>query len=188
MYGMRIKDTLGNSSMITANMTTILSCGNLTMSNTLEGDNTYGEDVALGATYPITSIGVLAYPVKFTFKAKVARWKWTNLDYTHSYPYTWYAEPSTTYYTKALDTKVMSIWTPGSMLMDSNNNWDGMRGAMPLAYWDVPDGTTTISSVRIWAATEYAVYDYSVSTFLEVFTIGNIGVSEVNYSIYLKKV
>lgn len=185
IYGMRVKDALGNSTMITTNSNIFVSCGNLTMSDSLEGDDTYGEDVALGATYPVTSVGVMVYPVKFTFKAKPARWPWNTYE---SSPYTWYADPDATYYTKNAATGVMTVWTPGSMVMESNNNWDAMRGVIPLASWDYADGVTTISSVRIWAAVGYSVYDYSTSTFQEVYTIGSSGVSEVNYSIYLRGV
>jgi hypothetical protein len=190
MHGIRIKDSLGNSSMITTKMIFLLSSGNITMPNSLNAAsegwlaNTYGTDIALGAAYPVTDISVLVYPVKFTFQAMTAPFphypppKW--------YVYSWYAQPGATYYTKNASTGVMTPWTPGTMVNADQNSWDGMRGIIPLASWDYADGVTTISSVRIWAATAYTVYDFSASAPIEVYSVGNVGVSEVNYSIFLK--
>jgi hypothetical protein len=185
VYGLRVSDVLGNSTTLTANNAILLSCGNLTMPTTGTSGQVYGTDIALGATYPVESIGVMVYPTKFTFQAKAVRWPW---NVTTSCPFTWYALPTGTYYTKALDTGIMTTWTPGTMAMSvtNANNWDGVRGIMPLASWDVADGITSISNAHIWAATAYTVYDYSAATFLEVYSVGTLGVSEVNYSIYLR--
>ncbi len=181
-YGLKVYDTGGNYSNITVKIGKILDSGSLTMSNTLEGDNTYGEDVALGATYDRDEIGVIAYPTKSAFKATIVTLGWS----TGAYPFNWYADSSATYYTKNPSTGVMSVWSAGALTPGTENTWDGMGSAFPLASWDYPDATTTFSSVRIWAAMAHIVYDSSASDFKAVYTIGNQGVEEVQYIVFLR--
>jgi len=181
-YGLKVQDAAGNFAHLTAKIGQILASGSLTMSNTLEGDNTYGEDVALGATYDRDEIGVIAYPTKFTFKATIATLGWS----TGAYPFCWYADNGATYYTKNAATGVMTAWNAGAMTPGTANTWDGLGSAFPLASWDYPDSVTTFSSVRIWAAMGHIVNDVSASDFKAVYTIGAAGVEEVEYMVFLK--
>lgn len=181
-YGLKALATDGKYSNITVKIGEILDSGSKTMSNTLEGDNTYGEDIALGATYDRDEIGVIVYPTKFSFKASIATLGWS----TGAYPFCWYADSTATYYTKNATTGVMTSWSAGAMTPGTANTWDGMGSAFPLASWDYPDSQTTFSNVRIWAAMAHIVYDASAADFKAVYTIGNVGVEEVQYMVFLR--
>ncbi len=181
-YGLKVYDTSGNFSVITVKIGKILDSGSLTMSNSLEGDNTYGEDIALGDTYKREEIGAIVYPTKFTFKASIVTLGWSG----GSYPFNWYADDSATYYTKNAADGVMTVWSAGDLTVASANDWDGMASSFPLGSWDYPDSETTFSNVRIWAAMSHIVYDASASNFKAVYTIGDQGVEEVQYIVFLK--
>ncbi len=182
-YGIKVQDAAGNFAHLTSKIGKILASGSLTMSNSLEGDNTYGEDIVLGATYNRDEIGVIAYPTKFDFKAQIVSLNWDDND---TYPFNWYADDNATYYTKSPTTGVMSVWSAGAMTVGTENTWDGLGSAFPLASWDYPDAVTTFSSVRIWAAMAHIVYDISATDFKAVYTIGVAGVEEVEYMVFLK--
>ena len=186
-YGLKIHDTSGNSSLLTPNIHKIVSAGELTMSNSLNGDNTYGTDIDLpGATgIPVGNLGVLVYPVIFHFYAKV--W-WWRIWMPASLPWLpgFYADDSETHYTKNSSTGVMTSWTPGNMTNGQINTWDPIVSIFPLTGWDTPGNPSTVTVVRIWAAMAYIVYDTSASTGRAVYTIGNKGVEKVNYMIFLK--
>lgn len=182
-YGIKVKDVSGNSSVLTPKIANIVAYGNITMSNSLNGDNTYGTDIDLPySDVPVSDIGVIAYPVKVHFQATVIPWYWSD----GSYPFSWYASDAITYYTKADATGIMTAFIAGSLVMDDSTSYDGMCSAFPLAGWDYVDGTTIVDAVRIWAATAHIIYDASASTFKAVFTIGNKGVETVDYMIFLK--
>lgn len=189
MYGLRVSDKNGNSSMITENNAILVSCGNLVMPAALNADGTYGVDISLPAgrngsyIYPVSSIGVLAFPTKINYHTISGSWYWAGLKY----PFSFYANPSKTYYTKSSTTGVMSAWVPGNMTYGTSSTWDGMKGAFPLASWDYLPGVTEVSKIRLWAAMCYIVYDASAAEFKSVYTIGSNGVSEINYAIYIKK-
>ena len=183
-YGIKVKDISGNSSVLTPKISSIVAYGNLTMSNSLNGDGTYGTDINLPVNnVSVNDVGVIAYPVKVYFHATVIHWYWSS---DGSYPFSWYAEPSETYYTKADATGIMTAFTPGTLIMDDATTYDGMCSAFPLAGWDYLDATTTVSAVRIWAAMAHIIYDASASSFKAVYTIGNKGVETVDYMIFLK--
>ena len=181
-YGIRVYDASGNSSNLTVKIGKILDSDSLTMSNSLNGDNTYGEDIALGATYARNEIGVIVYPTKFAFKASIVAAGWSD----GSYPFCWYADDDATYYTKNSTTGVMTSWSAGSLTNGSSGTWDGMGSAFPLASWDYLDSETTFTNVRIWAAMAHIVYDASAGNFKTVYTIGSNGVETVQYIIFLR--
>lgn len=189
IYGIRIWDTLGNSGMLSDNIATLVAAGSLTMPNVLNGDGTYGTDIALPTKedgtniYPVESIGVIALPTKFTFQGVTVAWPWAG----SLYPFSWYADSTKVYYTKNFTTGVMTLWTPGNRTAGNASTWDGERGAMPLAGWDYADGVTEVSNVRIWAAMAYTVTNAAAGVGSAVFSVGNVGVSEVEYSILLRK-
>ncbi len=187
-YGLRISNADGSNNILTPSIARIIGTGTLTMSNSLNGDNTYGEDIDLSSYFApgdssilVSDIGVIAYPTKVNWGATIACIKTST-----SYAFSWYALDSYTYYTKNDSTGVMTVWSAGDMAINTNNNWDACSSAFPLAGWDVPVGTTSVTDVRIWAAMCYQVYDYSASTYQAVFSIGNKGVEKVDYIIFLK--
>ena len=181
-YGLKAVDAEGKYSNITAKIGEILASGSLTMPNSLNGDNTYGNDIELGNTYNRDEIGVIAYSTKFTFKATIVTLGWSD----GSYPFCWYADPSATYYTKNASTGVMTSWSPGALTPGTSSAWDGLGSAFPLASWDYPDAVTSFTNVRIWAAMAHIVYDASATAFKAVYTIGDVGVEEVQYMVFLK--
>ncbi len=181
-YGIKVYDTSGNSTVLTPQIANIVATGNITMSNSLNGDNTYGTDIALSSSISVNNIAVIAYPIKVYFQSTIASWYWTA---DGSYPFTWYASPSITYYTKD-SAGVMTAWSAGNLTVSDATTWDGMCCAFPLAGWDYTDATTTVSNIRIWAAMAHIVYDASASAFKTVYTIGNKGVESVDYIIFLK--
>jgi len=184
-YGLKVYDSSGKYSTITVKIGKILSSGSLTMPDSLNADNTYGEDISLGATYNEDEIGVIVYPTKFVFKASIV----TVGDVDGSddvYPFSWYADDNATYYTKNPTTGVMTPWSAGSLTVGSSDTWDGIASAFPVASWDYPDTQTTFSEVRIWAAMAYIVYDASDNALKTVYTIGSSGVKEVQYMIFLR--
>jgi hypothetical protein len=189
MYGARIWDKLGNSCILTDNIATIISAGTLIMPNNLLGDGTYGVRIALpvkddgSSLYPVTSIGVIAIPTKFTFQGIIIPWPWAG----DLYPFSWYADSDKVYYTKNFTTGVMTRWYPGNRTAGVASTWDGQRGAMPLASWDYPFGTTHLNEVQIWAAMAYTITNAAAGVGNAVFSIGDVGVSEVVYSIFLRK-
>lgn len=183
VYGMVVKDASGNSMMLLPKMAKVVAGGVLTMSDTLEGDGTYGEDVSLSplTNVPVADIGVIVQPTIYTYKATISSW---TEDTFASYPFSWLASDAATYYTKASN-GVMSTWTAGNMHIDTANNWDPMSCCFPLGGWDYTS-ETTFSTLRIWAAMAHIVYDTSAAAFKTVYTIGSVGVSEVNYAIFIK--
>lgn len=187
-YGLRVSNSDGSKNILTPGIARIISTGTLTMSNSLEVDNTYGEDISLSSYFAsgessisVSEIAVIAYPTKVNWGATIA-----CIQTGTSYAFSWYALNSYTYYTKNDSTGVMTAWSAGNMAINVNNNWDACCSIFPLAGWDYPVGTTSVSNVRIWAAMCYLVYDYSASTFQAVFSIGNKGVEKVDYMIFLK--
>lgn len=187
-YGLRVLNADGSKNILTPGIARIIETGSLTMSNSLEGDSTYGEDISLSPYFAagesdiaVSELGVVAYPTKVNWGATIACIK----DGT-SFAFSWYGADGYTYYTKNDTTGVMSAWTAGDMHIDNNNNWDACCSAFPLAGWDYPVGTTRVSNIRIWAAMCYLVYDYSASEMKAVFSIGNKGVEKVDYMIFLK--
>ena len=183
VYGMLVKDASGNAMMLTPKMAKVVAGGVLTMSDSLNGDSTYGTDVSLSplTNVPLADIGVIVQPTIFTYKATIA--SWTEDSYT-SYPFSWLARDGITYYTKASN-GVMSIWAAGNMHTGDSTTWDPMSNCFPLGGWDYTS-ETTFSTLRIWAAMAHIVYDNSASAMKTVYTIGSSGVSEVNYMIFIK--
>lgn len=181
-FGLKVHDTDGNYSTLTVKIGRILASERVSMPNSLEADNTYGVDVALDKYYDEHELGVIAYPVKFGYHASIA----IGPDFSPSYPACWYADNNATYYTKNDTTGVMSGWSAGAMLQSVPNTWNGMASSFPVASWDYPVGQTQFNEVRIWAAMAYIVYDVSAADFKTVYSIGNEGVEEVDYMVFVR--
>lgn len=187
MFGIRVSDDAGKSAIITSKIGKIIATGTITMSNSLNDDDTYGTDIDLpGVTgIPLEDIAVLTYPVKFTYDIN-RMWFYQSKDSFVSWYCSHYAESTYTYYTKHPTTGVMSIWTAGNMTVGTQSTWDAICTVFPLSGWDFVGTPATFTKVRIWAATAYIVYDYSASTFKTVFSIGDKGVEKVTYMVFLK--
>lgn len=179
-YGLKTKDAVGTTLLLTADMSHIVASGKLTMSNSLEGDNTYGEDVDLPGSdaYDEDMIGVICYSFRTNINLYMLNTGITNAGYYDSF----FMNTSYTFYTRNTSTGVMSTWTPGSA---SINDRDSVLAAYPIAFWDKM-GATTFTSVRIFAATEYLVYDQSASSWILVYSIGSQGVEKVDYAVYIR--
>ncbi len=179
-YEARIKDATGEILLLTADMGNIVSSGKLTMSNSLEGDNTYGEDVDLPGTgaYDEDMIGVICYSFRTNINLYLLNTTITYCGYFDSF----FMNTSYTFYTRNPSTGVMTSWTPGSA---SINDRDSVLSCYPIAFWDKM-GASTFTSVRIFAATEYLVYDQSASSWINVYSIGSQGVEKVDYAVYIR--
>jgi len=181
-YGVKVHDASGNSAALTVKIGQILEAGTVTMSDSLNSGNLYGEEIALGATYDRDEIGVIAYPTKLNFSANCMSQKWSD----DSYAFMWYADSTWTYYEKNETTGVMSSWTAGAMTSGTATTFDGVGSCFPLAGWDYLDSETTFNSVTIWAAMAHVVYDSSATALKTVYSIGTKGVEEVQYMVFLR--
>jgi hypothetical protein len=95
-----------------------------------------------------------------------------------------FANSAKTYYTKNNSTGVMTSWTAGNMTPGTQSTWDEILNVSPIFGWDKYGTTST--SIRIFAAISYGIYDASESTGINVYSVGIQGISEVDYVIYLK--
>ena len=73
-HGLKVLSAAGKAKIITPDDGTVIAAGSKTMSNSLNGDNTYGEDIALGATYNEDEIGVLVVPRRPVFGVNYNRY------------------------------------------------------------------------------------------------------------------
>jgi len=180
-YGVRL--TSGSNLLtLTPECATIISAGEKTMSNTLEGDNTYGEDVTISASaVPEADIAVIIVPSRPVFAVVNARFVYGGTLYASSQ----YADDEATYYTRDDSTGVMTSWSAGNMTAADRNTWDPILSVYPAVFWDKL-GASTFTSVRLFAATCYFVYDTSASAKKIVYSIGNSGVATIQYMVALK--
>ena len=182
VYGLRVSDSAGNSSVITPKVGTIISSGRATLSNSLETDNTYGKDIDLPGTaaIPQANISVLIVPVNFTYKITGK----TNTISGHTQRIG-YMDSAQTYYKHAKSTGVMTSWTAGNLTAKTTATYDHICAMFPVAFWDLKGGTT-FTAVRLFAATCYLAYDSSASAYIKVYSIGSDGVSEIDYVVSIK--
>lgn len=178
-YGLRIKDASAVTLLLSSDIGHIISSGKLTMSSSLEADNTYGEDVDLPGTdaYDEDMIGVICY----SFRANINLYM-LNTNISNGYYDSFFMDTSYSFYTRNTSTGVMTSWTPGSATI---NDRDSVLAAYPIAFWDKM-GASTFTSVRIFAATEYLVYDQSASSWILVYSIGSQGVEKADYAVYIR--
>jgi hypothetical protein len=156
------------------------------MPSSLNGDGTYGTDITLptkSGDYNVNNLGVVVHPVNFTCSVISGCYDWSG-----SYAFHWYMDSASTYYTKNTSTGVMSTWSAGNLTIDNPSTWDAVQSIFPLGGWDYLNGVTTVSKVRLWAATTYIIYDYSASSFMAVYSIGSVGVSKINYAIFSREI
>jgi len=179
-YGIKIVDVGGDALLLTPDMITIISAGRSAMPAGLNGDNTYGLNIDLPGTAAIaeTSLGVIA--LSFIMNINLLLNVTTSIGV---YSTSWCMNSSYTFYTRNEATGVLSTWTPGT---GDATNYDACLAAYPIAFWD-KRGAITFTSINIFAATCYEVYDQSASAYIKVYSIASQGVENVDYAIYLKK-
>lgn len=153
-YGLRVTDTAGHTKTLTADDATVIAAGSTTMSNSLEADNTYGEDIALGATYNEADLSVLVVPRRPNYNAIYNRY----INGGTLYYNTWYLDDTKTYYTRNPSNGVMSSYSAGDLTASTKSEWNPILSVLPIAFWDKM-GATTFSSVRLFAATAYFFRD-----------------------------
>ena len=180
-YGIRL--TSGSNLLtLTPECATIIAAGEKTMSDSLEGDNTYGEDVTISTSaVPEADIAVIIVPSRPVFSVVNARFTSGTTLYASSQ----YGNSASTYYTRDVATGVMTSWSAGNMTAGDRNTWDPILSVYPAVFWDKL-GASTFTSVRLFAATCYFVYDTSASTKKIIYSIGSAGVATVQYMIAMK--
>lgn len=188
-YGLRVSDIYGNSSTLTADDATIISAGEISMPNSLEGDNTYGIDIALPGTVAEADIGVFITPNVPVIYSKFSH----AFDGSTEYWACNYADSTKSYYSRNDSTGVMTSWAAGDMRNNDAEYWDTIVSVFPVAFWDKM-GETSFTNVRLFAATCYLVVDasldyvpYHYGRNIIVYGIGTSGVTKVNYLVCVKK-
>ena len=149
-YGLKLYNTAGKSKILTPDDGTVIAAGPITMSNSLEGDNTYGEDIALGATYDEDEISVLVVPRRPIFGVNQSRF----IDGGTLYYNTFYLDSAKTYYTRNTSNGIMTSFSAGNKTVNSELTWNPVLSVFPIAFWD-KRGANTFSNVRLFAATGY---------------------------------
>lgn len=179
-YGIRIKDISANILLLTPELTYIQSSGRVTMSNSLNADNTYGTDIDLPGTsaYGESSLGAIVYSFRINIDLTLY-----NLNYNGHYAQSWFLNNASNFYTRSESTGVMTAFTPDK---SSATVYDGLLSVYPRAFFDKMSATT-FTSVRLFAATCYEAYDQSAAAFVKTYTIGSQGVEKVDYAVYLSR-
>lgn len=178
-YGLKVRDADNNVLLFTPSISSIVSAGRASMPVGLNDDDTYGLDIDLPGdeSYPEAGIGVLAHSFILNIDLHLY-----NLNNEGLYCQSWFMNDDFTFYTRNESTGEMTVWTPDK---STELNYDGCLAAYPIAFWDKL-GQTSFTSVRIFAATCYEVYDQSASAFIKVYSIGAQGVEKVDYSVALR--
>jgi len=176
VWGLNLKDIYGNALTLTPDMISIVSSGRLTMPSTLQGDGTYGTSITLpgSSSYVESDLGIILFPFILNINVYLHM---LNVDGT--YRPSWMMNNTYTYYTRNTSTGVLSTWTPD---VSSPTNRDSIISIYPVAFWDKM-GASTFSSIRLFAAMCYEIYDISATAYLKVYSIGVQGVEKVDYSI-----
>ena len=190
-YGLKIKDSGGSGCVITAESGTIISAGRVTMPSALVDTNKYYTTINLPDTIDFSDLTVLAQPVVWFARAIE--------DHLYSgvrYLYRFCLDDAYQHYSKNTGTGVMSTLTVGDRafgaLPDEADQWWGIVGAFPVAYWEKL-GATSGNTIKIFAATCYCytanagkANEYSDSNNW-AYTIYTDGVQSIDYMIINKR-
>lgn len=153
-YGLKIYNTAGVAKILSPDDGTVIASGSVTMSNSLNGDNTYGIDIPLNNTYNEDEISVLVVPRRPIYNVNYNQYIDTGtLNYN-----TFYLNSAKTYYTRNDSTGVMTSYTAGSKTVNQKNTWNPVLSVFPVAFWDKM-GATTFDTVRLFGATGYTFRD-----------------------------
>ena len=185
VYGIKITSPVNSSksTVLTTDVSTIVSAGRLTMPNTIVGGK-YGTDIPLTDLTNVSkaNIGVIIFPVEFTYT--ITTREFDASPYINNVPY---MDPGHNYYyTHDKATGNMTQWDAGSLTGGDSTTYDYVAGMFPVAFWDIMGGST-FNEVRIFAAMCYLVYDSdAVDKYIKVYSIGNAGVTKVDYAVIIK--
>ena len=181
-YGLKVRDTSGNTLVLTPDISNIVSAGTIATPSALNGDNTYGNDIDLPGTssFAQADLGALASSFICNFNVSIRAVSHANWD---GYLMCSYMNTTHTYYTRNESTGVMTSWTPADH--SANDKWDCILSLYPIAFWD-KKGSTTFTAIRLFAASSYMVYDYSASAYITAYSIYTEGVENIQYAIYLR--
>ena len=179
-YGIRIKDASANILLLTPELTYIQSSGRVTMSNSLNVDNTYGTDIDLPgvSAYGESTLGAIVYSFRINIDLTLY-----NLNYGGIYAQSWFLNNASSFYTRNESNGVMTTFTPDK---SATTAYDGLLAVYPRAFFD-KKGSTTFTAVRLFAATCYEAYDQSATAYVKVYTIGSQGVEKSDYAVYLSR-
>jgi hypothetical protein len=186
MFGLKVYNPLDATKFttLTPNVATVISSGRVTLSDSLNGDGTYGTDIDLPgvSAIPAANIGVLVFPVNYNFVITSLPFSFGGGAYIQDIGY---MKAAQTYYTFNKATGAMTSWTAGNLTDGNSATFDHVAAILPVAFWSLMGGTT-FTAIRLFAATCYLVYDSSAGTYIKVYTIGSSGVSIVDYMIAVK--
>jgi hypothetical protein len=177
-YGLKVRDTSGNSCLITPEVKHIISSGALSVPTFLRPDYTFGVNIALpGLTpYAENNIGVIATIKRFSAYEQMS---W--LDWGLS-PKQWsickWLVYGGSYWTRNETTGVVSGFT-------AEQYKDTVYNLHPVAFWDKM-GATTFNFVRIFMGVSFTIYDNSAATYKIVYHLGLV--TAIDYTVYLKNV
>lgn len=194
MYGIKINDNLGKSLLLTPSMGIAISAGRITMPSSLVDTNKYYATVSLPYSVSVDNLSVLLTPVKWNMRVNR---EVSSFSYYYSVGYNWqsaFLDSSYTYYSKTESTGVMTLHTAGNKTVSNPSTWHHVITAFPIVYWEKL-GETTVSDVKIFAATAYCVNitsttSYSVTPTTPIsdyrYSIYTDGVETVDYVIFIK--
>lgn len=188
-YGLRIRDTSGNTIKITPLVGSIITAGLVNSPTSLNDDNTYGFDIDLPGTsdIPLANLAVIAQP---------RDWGWTGYVFSIGfgspavYTKNFYALSTATYYTMGVD-GIMTAWTAGNCTSGDTTTWDPLLSAWAVSTWMVEDDDL-YTSIRIFPATANLIYDASESTAITAYNLygvpsTSLGVGNSSIIIILKQ-
>ncbi len=175
--GIRLTDGSDVLTLIPDHLT-VISAGRTTMPNALEGDDTYGVDIALPvANVPLASLAALVVPITLHEQMVFQRW----LDGGDLIYNTHYANNAKTYYTRNESTGVMTAWPAGARTAGVKSAWDPILSCYPIAFWDRM-GANTFDNIRLFAAIAYCLRDSVNDTeFCAAASAANVGGAVYEY-------
>jgi hypothetical protein len=180
-YGVRLTDIDGQKLELTSKCASIIASGTANLSNSLNADDTYGVDINLNSSSAISesNLGVIINPSQdIVYSVLNRRFEYSSILYASSQ----YMNSASTYYTRNDTTGVMTAWTAGNLTNGDRNTWDSVLAVFPIAFWDKL-GATSFTSIRLFSAMCYLVYDTSASSKIIVYSIGSAGISSIEYVI-----
>jgi len=175
-YGLKVRDTSGNTCVLTPDVKSIISAGTVKIPTVLRPDNTYGVNIPLPGTtaYSEDDIGVLVkardyvvggYTIAWVSGLAVGEWAFAK----------WLLNGGV-FWTRNESTGVVSSFAEAIY-------HDTIYNIHPEAFWDKL-GETTFNYIRLFAGLAFEIYDASASDYLKIYDLGRI--TTIDYVIYLR--